>query len=1186
MAKVFRFHNGDNTLEDWKASQVYGKTEIEGIADPTGATASKQITSIPSPFARIDLVQTAFFYLSQKENPLDGDTIHHKIVSDALDLGQIIFNIDQLDEQVSILTWDKANDLKMLLNSTNKKHRLFGETLKLYLDQDAQAYNFDKLNCFYLVEYNHQVIGGTSPATLFFTTANKIKGVNISFGNDTVFDGNYLALYKRDPEYQKYLHHLMKAYPELNQNMKYVQEYLNRNLKMLDGNANAALYSEINKLKPENFASAYDTLTTGKAGEEIEIFGCPLRKRHKANASNFARDSDFVIRSVKYPGTDKPLVLQNNLNRTLKYTSDNWNKDVTVPYADPVEILANRKLPGQVTQYPYLTVSDFLEPCLVRTIYSTNKEYFDGNLRIEAGDPGKGYLLPVKPLFFEFFDSDDLVKKKMHDGKPMIEMVQRVMGSVTVTLRIPIKKDNEYITFERIYYPPVSENEMAQPAVQQNKGAITEGFFNVVLFPFFRHPEGVKPDYRAMIIDRDTDGYRQRNNYELVFYQNASRSRVNGIRRQRSNKNEGDSVSSAFYLVKDNFDYIQVQNGTASAMLLPLLPASKKGAAAYSFAIDFGTSNTHVEWKRDGDSKATYPLEITKADLQYSTLIDPELSYLLVPELQTWVEHELFPQTISKEDPYHFPHRTILSFSKTLKYTDGSITYNLSDFNIPFVYERQPLHSNTATRSNLKWSEETGNQVLVRRFFENIVFLIRNKILLNGGNPALTEIISFFPSSMDEGRRRAFNDILAKPEEGVIWEYFPDTVKHTSLSESLAPYFYAANTEAISSSDRPVATIDVGGGTTDIMVFHKEQPSFLSSFRFAAHAAFGDGFNGSSKVNGFVQKYFAGPDGKSGYKSMCEGVFPLPAIFTEMEDHSSVDIISFLFSLADNPTLKSKNKKISLFDDLSHDKDLKIILTVFTGSILYHMARCMDSKKLPPPKTIILSGNGSKIFSIVEGASGFSGMEDFAKAIFQTVYSDKSYSFAIKIMQDNQPKQLTSKGGLFFKPDELFDAFNKGRSEPIKNLGRIMDALKYTHFGGLPADRNNSGANANASESQASSVKTVDLQETPLYKDIEENPEYKKAVLDEVNNCITQLFQIIEDHKLGISKIFRINEGKLDKVQAKLKEALVEDLNLGVTNKIKEIQGKINIPLDETLFFYPLTGAINKTAYEIVKGLM
>jgi hypothetical protein len=67
----------------------------------------------------------------------------------------------------------------------------------------------------FFILYDFQIIGGTSPSTLFFTSANDLSFTNIKFGNDTLFDADLKPLYKRDPEYQKYIHHFFKANPEL-----------------------------------------------------------------------------------------------------------------------------------------------------------------------------------------------------------------------------------------------------------------------------------------------------------------------------------------------------------------------------------------------------------------------------------------------------------------------------------------------------------------------------------------------------------------------------------------------------------------------------------------------------------------------------------------------------------------------------------------------------------------------------------------------------------------------------------------------------------------------------------------------------------------------------------------------------------------------------------------------------------
>lgn len=183
MAKVFRLHSGKDTIVDWQNSSVYGSDAISKIVDPNGGTASKEITSIPSPFARIDIVKNAFKIVSDTKN-LDGDTIYNKAVSDSLDVGEIFFNIDKLRDKVQIIVWDLENDLDALLKSKNDAHRTLGETIDMYMKQDATAYNFDKLKRIYLLNYigpgkTHQmnIIGATSPCTLFFSSANNLQFV-------------------------------------------------------------------------------------------------------------------------------------------------------------------------------------------------------------------------------------------------------------------------------------------------------------------------------------------------------------------------------------------------------------------------------------------------------------------------------------------------------------------------------------------------------------------------------------------------------------------------------------------------------------------------------------------------------------------------------------------------------------------------------------------------------------------------------------------------------------------------------------------------------------------------------------------------------------------------------------------------------------------------------------------------
>ena len=103
MSKIFRLYKeGKSTHEDWNAdpSFPYNSNNRDTIEDPDGASAKNEITSIPSPFARIDLIKTAFKEVCKCNRrmhkiDLDGNSIYHKMVSDTLDVAEIFFNIDR-----------------------------------------------------------------------------------------------------------------------------------------------------------------------------------------------------------------------------------------------------------------------------------------------------------------------------------------------------------------------------------------------------------------------------------------------------------------------------------------------------------------------------------------------------------------------------------------------------------------------------------------------------------------------------------------------------------------------------------------------------------------------------------------------------------------------------------------------------------------------------------------------------------------------------------------------------------------------------------------------------------------------------------------------------------------------------------------------------------------------------------
>jgi hypothetical protein len=357
--EVLRLFNGPNVTEDWASINAYTKTDIDHIVDPAWH-CMKEFTSIPSPFARIHLFEQAFQVVSSNVNTMDGRTLFHKLVSDALDVGEVLFNYDLFQKSNSLLqiiTWNKQTEINQLLTSRFPSHRLLGNTLSLYLNQDGPKSNFDKMRNIHLISCNHCCIGGTSPSTLFFAACNdtyELSALRLIQGNHTFFDNDFAPLYRRSIDFQKYLHGLFEVNPVLKIQMPLFYQYLERSRECLQA-SQPVLYQQLHTYL----------------------------------------DSPTLI-------TDFPTQFK-AINDGLDIFDNIWH-------------LQNKHylLPGPVPapDYPEWTASDFLEPVLIQLRYRMNKEYFfEGNLvdffqgdTVKRNPPDFSYLLPIKPLFFKYFE--------------------------------------------------------------------------------------------------------------------------------------------------------------------------------------------------------------------------------------------------------------------------------------------------------------------------------------------------------------------------------------------------------------------------------------------------------------------------------------------------------------------------------------------------------------------------------------------------------------------------------------------------------------------------------------------------------------------------------------------------------------------------------------------------------------
>lgn len=1173
MSKIFRLHSGaDNTIADWADTGAsIGQTFIDTIADPNGATDKERITSIPSPFAGMDIVRTAFKWINE-HNKLEGSTMYHKLVSDSLDVAEIFFNIHSLGKKVKLLSWDPgivivagditinpASDLGRLINSTDSQHKLFGETLELYLKQDALAYNFTNLKRIFLLQYigdgGTSVIGGTSPSTLFFPSSNDLSHVNISFGTHKVFNGNYCPLHNRAEDFIKYLFALKANVSGFSSKFKELDDYLS--LTLGHTGISQALRANINGIlqTPNYFSDNYLPVSVGGAGNPTEVLGFPILADHQ-HSKRIENNSAFVIDAKKTVASPLPLVLPNSsFTHALTYTIASWDNNKKAPFANdiPFEKINERTLPHQESAYPYLTSDDLFEPYLIRTIFPIQKDkYFDGNLSGTATNDNKGYIIPLKQNIFHYFSVED-IQGLMPDGKPMFEMEHQSLLKVKVTLRIPIRSVSQlqkdaggiytkhYVEFVREYNANVRETAIEQPDIQKNKGVIIENQFTLSIYPFLKTGTDDKADYRVMLIDGNLSPLNKNNLFLLEFFKNNSNTAIAPVvKKSRSDKNLDGGASSNYFILNKEFDFIQLSSGPFKGIIIPQFTKVTSGTSEFNFAVDFGTTNTHIEYTVNAN--LPQPFEITN-DEQFSTLHIKGMDIAAwagadynAIRIQQILSQENMPSQIMEDSEYKFPIRTVVSQNKRLNL--ATTTYANADISIFFNHEKYKSLNSEEITTNLKWKNFGLNNEIkkIEAYFEQLIHMMRVKVLLNGGNLSLTKLVWFYPSSMSILQRNLLENLWT-----TLFNKLAASSTPIAISESIAPFYFYNKTGLVTAAVKPVLSIDIGGGTTDVILFQKDGakinvPIFQTSFRYAANAIFGNGFGSFSTRNGFVNKYQPILSRLVNDNNIGGGLRPL--ISDASTTTSLEDLNTFYLSLEKNWDVVQAQAKISYSDLLKNDEDMKIVFLVFYSSIIYYISKLLVANNIETPCQILFSGNGSKTLSILDSSSKLTSLTTLSEAIFAQAGLTKPGDFKLK--QVPNPKEITAKGGLL-------------------NIGATLtkETIKVFKF-----------------------IEGVDENSSVTYENLH-HENIKNGALANTQKFIEDFFDLNDKNLINFQEYFGIAGGNLENYKSILLDNLDNFLAEGIDQKVSEMQGNLGMEIGETLFFYPLIGALNNLAFEI-----
>lgn len=1106
MSKVFRLGEGPNTYTDWNESPSfpYNSNNRRRIQDPDGATAKKEITSIPSPFARIDLVKNAFREVVESKN-LDGDTIFHKMVSDAFDIGEIFFNIDRFSDKVEIITWSPQDSINEMLQSHLDGHHYLGDVLDKYLRSDSKAYNFDPKENFYILNYKKgrkemDIIGATSPSTLFFSNANDLSYLSdeLSFEKDKPFDSNYNPLYKRDAQFVKALF----LFRNMFQNFASVFPELDDYFEMTFENLSHELRQEIRALDTSK-ESNYGTITVvqGAQNNFVEVLG---HKLYKLNGTTSIEYSDFLIDSTKCD--EQILVLpidRGNKYSDLIYVTEKWGDQ---KYAQPYDErdIAERTLPSRGDKQPYLTISDFLEPQIILVPYLLNEdEYYTAHVRKNGEE--STFLLPLKPLFFKYFSVDDIVSNQM------ITVSRLSKSSAEVTLRIPIrsKKQRKYIEYTRTYYDTGCD-----PDESENKGAVCEMKISGFVMPNVRflRPEA-EAIYKVGLLMQKSSRYR------LSFY-NGEQMLPNITPSVR--QSDGELVKNAVYTIThSNFDFVRVSaNGYANSIIIPKFKNQTLNND-FNFAVDLGTSNTHIEVSKGGKESEAYSYVKCPVSKFFVQTFDEHGGLKNLQIENNIMEKDILPAYVGNGSDFRFPTRTILSCAKTIDWTANLNCFEMHS--IPLTYGKRVELSYNDYHYDIKWGTEEKDKTILRCYIEDLLFMLRTKVVLEGGDLAKTRLTWFYPISMPGGRKQK----LAKIWNEKFEEFFPgasDGIK--PMSESYAPVLHYRNENTTVSN---LVNVDIGGGTTDVAYFVEKELAFVTSFKFAANDIFQNAYAKDTVHNSIVDAY------KDKIKAVLESnstdpaVRDVLAIFDSDNNRHPANMASFLFSLRDNQNLKNVNRnKIDFNELLQDDESFKIVFVLFYTSIIYHIAQIVKLKKLPLPRHISLSGNGSKIIKIVSTDSSI--LSSYTKKIFEIVTGQHYGNNPLGIigLDKEGSKESTCKGGILGTEPEG----NRDKQVLLKSTGEEL--LTNVTFGSV-------------------------------------DDAYKKTVELGTRKFFEFFFSLCS--MFNMKDNFGITNSSINIAKQYCDQDILTFINRGLEMQRKDYED--SDPLRETLFFYPLKGFLS-----------
>ena len=1217
MSRILRLHSGGNEqYRGWQESNQITKTVIdENILDPAGGNARRTTTAIPTPFGQLHLLKAAFEFAAK--NPA-ANTMYHRLVSQCWDLLEFMFYAKDTDAyRLRFLPWKRSEQLERL--QANPQTALLGRTLDLYMADDR---HFEGVETLFLIFAEHKsgqerlLLGATSPFTLVFGHPDlQPLPVARKNGQGQYFDQQPVPLSERPDAFQDYVYGLFTVRRELRDAFFAGSVYAY--LLSLPGGQGRVNQLDQQGLTRAGFEGPFEEWRDDN-GNPVAVRGVGLARLSQAR--QVASSDWFIVPNpaLRDAHPQLPLLLRPGLDlrRSNYFAGTPGHDTAAVGYAAPAgqEKLESRELPGLGELYPYLTVNDFLEDVLVELPFAVNREHYHfGTVQAEPGQSLEQrpfrYLLPLKRAYFDYFKPEDLARQlvlTVFSNHVQAQLTLEVSGGRTVVYERRYALPGPGQPAEQAVPPTPS-----QSADKPYGGGRVSARLQIGVFPFYKFSapfDSSNNAYSVMLAEQGDAAAAPAQLRFLTYAANgtpqelgaAGGGALRGVVSRTRQVRSPLSPASTYYEVRGtHFDLLEVRvdgggYGTppATGLLAPRWRTDVGGTTQFTFAVDFGTTNTHVAVAANGS--VAEPLTIaTERELQTVLLSQPEAAgdYDLpsryqvraFPRATLLQNREFVPSFIGiRGAAASFPIRT--ATCETPRFAAEGDPLLFGDANVGFYLSHdselynQPEDGRYET--NLKWNTDSGANAAagknrVRLYFRELLRLLKHKAALNGGDLNQVRLVWSYPLSMDYGVQAFFEQVW-RQEYALAFGREPSDKQLDKIPESLAPYLYLRKIgRIVPTQGDSVVNIDIGGGTTDVLLLNGLQPAATFSFRFAGDVLWGDpgltGADGLRQHNGLLYYYVS----RTAHTPVSAQAAEAQRVFKAALQNprtGSADLVSLLFNF---------DEQLHFSQHVREAKQMRVLLLLHYAAVLYHVGQVCRAQGLAElPRHVTFSGKGSMYLRLLDLNANLNTIRRLAQRVLEFASGlPVPADFTLTLVEN--AKEATANGSALRWDEsggqELERTMRQTNRDHGAELGEMLEKLRFV----LPGDEQFAPAGAAETNQSAAYAAPGTPAEPRRPVLVSEAGDLREGVLANARHLLDFL---TTDQEHGIQDLLpRLNvEMDADFVRDFLGSRFKDSLNAGY-NALLASSKKPGDKLPESLFFFAFRDALFKLSQELYR---